>query len=50
MAMNILFLDQVSTIGGGQRSLLELLPLIHERGWSARVALPGCGPYAKKVC
>jgi hypothetical protein len=49
IAMNILFLDQFSTVGGGQRSLLELLPLVHARGWSARVALPGCGPYSDKV-
>src|ERR1039457_5638297 len=49
MAMNILFLDQFSMVGGGQRSLLELLPLIHARGWSARVALPGRGPYSEKV-
>ena len=49
MAMNILFLDQFSMVGGGQRCLLELLPLIHARGWSARVALPGRGPYSEKV-
>ncbi|MGD0498113.1 MAG: glycosyltransferase family 4 protein [Bryobacteraceae bacterium] len=47
--MNILFLDQFSAVGGGQRSLLELLPLLHARGWGARVALPGGGPYAEKV-
>jgi glycosyltransferase involved in cell wall biosynthesis len=49
MAMNILFLDQFSTVGGGQRSLLDLLPLIHARGWRARVALPGPGSYSEKV-
>ena len=48
-AMNILFLDQFDTVGGGQRSLLELLPMIGESGWNASVALPGEGPYARKV-
>jgi hypothetical protein len=28
---------------------LELLPLVHARGWSARVVLPGCGPYSDEV-
>jgi glycosyltransferase involved in cell wall biosynthesis len=47
--MNILFLDQFATVGGGQRSLLELLPMIGESGWNACVALPAEGPYARKV-
>lgn len=47
--MNILFLDQFDTVGGGQRSLLELLPMIGARGWNACVALPAEGPYARKV-
>jgi glycosyltransferase involved in cell wall biosynthesis len=47
--MNILFLDQFTTIGGGQRSLLELLPLIRKRGWSARVALPGDGAFSTRI-
>src|SRR5512140_1694709 len=38
--MNILFLDQFGAIGGGQRSLLELLPSVRQRGWNARVGLP----------
>ena len=49
MAMNILFLDQFGTIGGGQRSLLELLPLVRQRGWRARVALPADATFAKAV-
>jgi hypothetical protein len=36
--MNILFLDQFSTVGGGQRSLLELLPMVAQRGWKGHVA------------
>ena len=47
--MNILFLDQFRTMGGGQRSLLELLPATRRRGWEARVALPGDGSYAEKL-
>ncbi len=47
--MNILFLDQFRTMGGGQRSLLELLPAIRGRGWEARVALPGDGTYAERL-
>jgi glycosyltransferase involved in cell wall biosynthesis len=47
--VNILFLDQFRTMGGGQRSLLELLPAIRSRGWNARVVLPGNGSYAGKL-
>jgi glycosyltransferase involved in cell wall biosynthesis len=47
--VNILFLDQFRTMGGGQRSLLELLPAIRGRGWEARVALPGDGSYAERL-
>ena len=42
--MNVLFLDQFSALGGAQRCLLDLLPAIEERGWSARVAVPPGGP------
>jgi glycosyltransferase involved in cell wall biosynthesis len=45
--MNILFLDQFATPGGGQRSLLELLPHMRARGWNARVALPGEGAFSR---
>ncbi len=47
--MNILFLDQFGTIGGGQRSLLDLLPMNLARGWNSCVGLPADGPYARKV-
>ncbi len=43
--MNILFLDQFATMGGGQRSLMEALSGLRERGWNGRIALPGDGPY-----
>lgn len=47
--MNILFLDQFSNTGGGQRSLLDLLPAVREQGWSARVAIPGPGSYSDQL-
>jgi glycosyltransferase involved in cell wall biosynthesis len=42
--MRILFLEQFSELGGGQRNLLDLLPAVLERGWNAVVAAPGDGP------
>jgi glycosyltransferase involved in cell wall biosynthesis len=47
--MNILFLDQFNKLGGGQRSLLELLPAISESGWTGRVALPSCDSFAERI-
>ncbi len=47
--MRILFLDQFANIGGGQRSLLELLPLVKRRGWKARVAAPAGGALSDRV-
>lgn len=42
--MNLLFLDQFSELGGAQRCLVDLLPAIRRRGWSAHLAVPGRGP------
>jgi glycosyltransferase involved in cell wall biosynthesis len=42
--VNVLFLDQFSALGGAQRCLLDLLPAVEERGWTARVAVPPGGP------
>jgi glycosyltransferase involved in cell wall biosynthesis len=42
--MKILFLEQFSEPGGGQRNLLDLLPAVMDRGWKAVVAAPGSGP------
>ena len=42
--MKILFVEQFSELGGGQRNLLDLLPAVIERGWKATVAAPGSGP------
>ncbi len=47
--MNILFLDQFRSIGGGQRSLIELLPAIRRNGWNIRVALPDDGTFAQRL-
>ena len=41
--MKILFLEQFSEMGGGQRNLLDLLAIC-ARGWQAVVAAPGAGP------
>jgi glycosyltransferase involved in cell wall biosynthesis len=42
--VNVLFLDQFSALGGAQQCLLDLMPAIEERGWSARAAVPPGGP------
>jgi len=42
--MKVLFLDQFSELWGAQRCLVDLLPALKERGWSAAAALPGDGP------
>jgi glycosyltransferase involved in cell wall biosynthesis len=42
--MRILFLDQFSELGGAQHCLLDLIPEIEARGWTASAALPGNGP------
>ncbi len=44
-AANILCVDQFSNLGGGQRSLLEILPALAERGWRPSVAIPGEGEF-----
>jgi glycosyltransferase involved in cell wall biosynthesis len=47
--MNILFLDQFSDLGGAQRCLLDLLPALRERGWTAHLAAPGTGPLLERA-
>lgn len=47
--MKILFLEQFSELGGGQRNLLDLLPAVVERGWKAIVAAPGAGPLFERA-
>ena len=45
--MNILCLEQFSNMGGGQRSLLDLLPAFAARGWQALVIAPEEGPFTE---
>jgi glycosyltransferase involved in cell wall biosynthesis len=47
--LKILCVEQFSDIGGGQRSLLDLLPEFQQRGWMATVALPDEGPLCAAV-
>jgi glycosyltransferase involved in cell wall biosynthesis len=47
--MRVLCVDQFSNWGGGQRSLLDLLPAFAERGWQPHVLLPGHGPFAAEL-
>ena len=46
---NILCIDQFSNLGGGQRSLLDMLPAFSERGWRPSVATPDDGPFPATV-
>jgi hypothetical protein len=41
--MRVLFLEQFSELGGGQRNLLDLLPAVLDQGWKATVGAPGSG-------
>src|SRR5438046_3134183 len=43
VAAHVLCIDQFSSLGGGQRSLLDLLPAFSQRGWRPSVAIPGDG-------
>ena len=47
--MRILLLDQFSDPGGAQQGLLDLLPAISERGWSALAGLPAHGDLFARV-
>src|SRR3954454_3789656 len=47
--MNVLFLDQYSTLGGGQRCLLEIVEETLARNGAATVALPGDGSFAEAL-
>ena len=47
--MNILVLDQFSEPGGAQQELLDLLPGIGARGWSALIGMPGEGAMFEHV-
>lgn len=47
--MKILCLEQFRDLGGGQLSLIDLLPGLRDRGWEPVVAIPGEGPLAERV-
>jgi len=47
--MKLLLLDQYSDPGGAQQALMEILPAIRERGWGARIGLPGGGELFGRV-
>ena len=47
--MRILFLEQFSELGGGQRNLLDLLPTVLDQGWSAVVGAPGSGELLQRA-
>ncbi len=47
--MNVLFLDQFSEMGGGQRCLLDIVHAAKERGWGAHVLVPGDGPLVEQL-
>ena len=47
--MRLLLLDQFSDPGGAQQGLLEFLPAVRERGWSALVGMPGEGALFQRV-
>jgi glycosyltransferase involved in cell wall biosynthesis len=47
--MRILFLDQFSDPGGGQRMLMELLVAVRQSGWPCLVGLPGHGEMFQQV-
>lgn len=49
VSANILCIDQFSNLGGGQRSLLDILPALSQRGWHPSVAIPGGGPFPAMI-
>jgi glycosyltransferase involved in cell wall biosynthesis len=47
--VKILFLDQFSEMGGGQRVLLDVVDGATARGWRAHVLVPGDGPLVEQL-
>jgi glycosyltransferase involved in cell wall biosynthesis len=47
--LKILFLDQFSEMGGGQRVLLDVVDAVVGRGWTAHVLVPGRGPLVEQL-
>ncbi len=48
-AVNLLFLDQFSDMGGAQQCLLDLIPAVQAAGWNAACAAPGSGRLFEKL-
>ncbi len=48
-AVNILFLDQFSDLGGAQQCLLDLVPAVQSAGWNVSCAVPGAGSLVEKL-
>lgn len=46
----MLCLDQYGSVGGGQRSLLDLMPAFSQSGWNVRAAVTGDGPLNDALC
>jgi glycosyltransferase involved in cell wall biosynthesis len=49
-AVNLLFLDQFSDLGGAQQCLLDLIPAVQAAGWNTTCAAPGSGRLFQKLC
>ena len=47
--VRLLCVDQAGSIGGAQKSLLELLPAFARNGWQPSVAAPGDSPFAESI-
>lgn len=47
--MRILFVDQFSSLGGGQQCLRESIKAVIALGWTAHVGLPGDGPLVNQL-
>jgi glycosyltransferase involved in cell wall biosynthesis len=47
--VKILFLDQFSEMGGGQRVLLDVVDAAANCGWTAHVLVPGNGPLVEQL-
>jgi glycosyltransferase involved in cell wall biosynthesis len=48
-AVNLLFLDQFSDLGGAQQCLLDLVPAVQAAGWNVSCAVPGAGSLVEKL-
>ena len=47
--MELLCIDQFSTLGGAQQCFLDLIPTFRSRNWRVRVVLPGRGVFGERL-